>query len=160
MSALPPKEDMDQEGCDVRFVPIREERHCSKIRRHCATLIAASLAITLERRVIDRVSVRQCCKTGRQMADLMAAKGSSGGVLCSGESLSGASFWVWASRLESQQPWLRRVCLTLPIRLRGTSSRQSSGPTVPFGFSLERKGDDLYPTGRIRRYGTLYGDRN
>jgi hypothetical protein len=32
MSALPPKADIGTQSHDVRFVPGRDERHCSKIR--------------------------------------------------------------------------------------------------------------------------------
>ena len=31
MSALPPKADMDQSGCDVRFVPDSDIPHCNHL---------------------------------------------------------------------------------------------------------------------------------
>src|SRR5215471_1141362 len=37
MSALPPKADIDQHRCDVRFVPKADILHCGKERRYSIT---------------------------------------------------------------------------------------------------------------------------
>src|SRR6516225_2826481 len=41
-SALPPKADMDQHGCDVRFVPKADIPRCGRDRRYSITSSAAT----------------------------------------------------------------------------------------------------------------------
>ena len=59
MSALPPKADMDQQGCDIRFVPKADILRCSDERRYSITSSVAQAWVHLVLRGCIRIFAGQ-----------------------------------------------------------------------------------------------------